>query len=204
MKYFNNPFTPASPTHNSLFVNRQDELSSMVSWFRSGHGALVVTGERGIGKSSLALKATDLAQIDAKQTHILYTSVYKFHARSFDVLLPELALEICISIWQELFGGTFSERYEGSLPSAGKTIESRHISSIKRIYNILKAASTSAKASYFKSFGGKAVIEGRIEEKDDRNVERKDLTVNEFLSLIDELKALCKVHGKNRIIIRCR
>ena len=174
---------------------------ALLSWFSAGHGAFVLTGERGIGKTSLALKASRLAENATADTHILNTSVYKFHARSFDVLLPELALELCVSIWQKLYGGRFSELYEDSLPSAGKAIEKKHISDIKRIYNILKAASMSAKASYLRSIGGKALLEAKAEENDEVSASRKDLTIYEFLSLIDEMKVLCKAQGKRRIAV---
>ena len=201
MKLFRNPFTPAAPVHDGLFVDREAELDTVISWLHGGHGSLVITGERGIGKSSLALKATDLAKGNLSDTHLIFTSVYKFHARSFDLLLSELALEICISIWQEILGGKFSDLFEDSFPTPGKTIEAKDAAIVKRIYNILKAASVSAKACYFKSLGGKFFVEGKLQETDEQQVSRKALTVYEFLALIDELKTVCSSYGRSRIVV---
>lgn len=62
---FLNVFTPASPIHTAAkFVGRQRQLEDMISALLSKGADLIVYGERGCGKSSLAYMLHSIAQGD--------------------------------------------------------------------------------------------------------------------------------------------
>ncbi|MEW6619582.1 MAG: hypothetical protein AB1422_09680 [bacterium] len=194
-------FNMSSPVYDDLFVDREKELRQTIDWLMSGTGNLIITGERGIGKTSLAWKTIADTEEKTKDTLIIRETVYQFHGEGFGTFLSELGKQITVSIWQLISGKSFSELFSGSLDFEKKKIESKNIKALRRIYNILSASQLSSKATEMGKIGGKLFIEAGLQEGLEKGMTRMAITNFEFLAIIDELKEIASRHGYSRIVV---
>lgn len=194
-------FNSSSPVYDDLFVDREKELRQTVEWLMSGIGNLVISGERGIGKTSLAWKTISETKEKIKNTLVIRETVYQFHHEGFNAFLSELGKQITVSVWQLISGKSFSELFSASLDFEKKKIESKDVKALRRIYNILTASQLSSKATEMGKIGGKLFVEAGLQEGLEKGMIRMAITSFEFLAIIDELKEIASKHGYSRIVV---
>ena len=194
-------FNSSSPVYDDLFVDREKELRQTVEWLMSGIGNLVISGERGIGKTSLAWKTISETKEKIKNTLVIRETVYQFHHEGFNAFLSELGKQITVSVWQLISGKSFSELFSASLDFEKKKIESKDVKALRRIYNILTASQLSSNATEMGKIGGKLFVEAGLQEGLEKGMIRMAITSFEFLAIIDELKEIASKHGYSRIVV---
>lgn len=191
----------SSPVYDDLFVDREKELHQTIEWLMTGTGNLIISGERGIGKTSLAWKTITDAKEKTKDTLVIRETIYQFHDKGFDTFLSEIGKQITVSIWQLISGKSFSQLFSESLNFEEKKIESKDVKALRRIYNILTASQLSSKATEMGKIGGKLFVEAGLQEELEKGMTRMAITNFEFLAIIDELKEIASRHGYSRIVV---
>jgi len=196
-----NMFNMSTPVCNHLFVDREKELGQTLDWITLAPGNLIITGDRGIGKTSLAWKAILDAQDHIKSTLIVSETVYPFFRDGFDTFLSELGKQITVMIWQRVTGKSFSEIFSEALDFDEKKIEAKDTRALRRIYNLLSASQLTAKTSKMSQIGGNLVIKAETQEGLEKGMSRTAITNFEFLAIVDELKEIASRHGYTRIVV---
>ena len=194
-------FNMCGPVDGELFVNRDKELCQTVDWIVSGTGNLIISGERGIGKTSLAWKAIADTIDKRSGTLLMRETVCQFRGEGFETFLSELGKRITVTIWQSITGRSFSELLSDSLDFGENKIEPRDVTALRRIYSILSASQLTSKATKSSRIGGKLVIEAGTQEGLETGMVRTAITSFEFLAIVDELKELASRHGFPRIVV---
>jgi len=194
-------FNMFSPVYDDLFVDREKELRQTLDWITSGTGNLIISGERGIGKTSLAWKAIADTKSHTAGTLVIRESVYQFHGEGFDTFLSELGKQITVTVWQTITGKTFSELFSEALDFEENKIESRDIKALRRIYSILSASQLTSKATKSSRIGAKLVVDAGTQEALEKGMARTAITSFEFLAIVDELKELAARRGYARIVV---
>lgn len=191
----------ARPVYDHLFVDRETELRQAIDWLVSGTGNLLISGERGIGKTSLAWKTIAETKERTKNTLVIRETVYPFRSEGFDTFLSELGKQIAVSMWHLISGKSFSELFSESLNFEKKNIESKDIKALRRIYNILSASQLSSKVAEMSKFSGRLIVEAGLQEALEKGMTRTAITSFEFLAIIDELKTIALKYGYSRIVV---
>lgn len=199
MKHF--WFNMSSPVCDELFVDRDKELRQTMNWIASATGNLIISGERGIGKTSLAWKAVAETQDKAPNTLVIRETVYPFHGEGFDSFLSELAKQITATIWRRVTGNSFSELFSAALDSEERKIEPKGVRALRRIYNLLSASQFMATTSKMSKIGGKLLIDASSQEELEKGISRTSITSFEFMAIVDELKEVASRHGYSRIVV---
>lgn len=188
-----------------FFVDRNEELS--IAWkalFRDRLN-LLITGPRGIGKSSFLRK---IMQEVSEQPNLkvlpVWLDMQAFHEGPFVNFLNELIERICTTIGTKVLKMNYSELLEdiNKHPDL-KQLTDKRKHSLFRIYRLVRSKRYDSVRKSLREVGASMIVSGKATESTEVSVQLHDITGYEFLMFIDELKQILIEKGYNTILALC-